>query len=194
MEASILQALQSVRIAGLTQIAALVSALGNYAFIWILLAVIMLFFVGRRHVGFTIIAAVLVTGLLVGFVVQPIVGRIRPFDAGIGISAVMGVSRSGFSFPSFHAATSFAAAMVIAMSLGRGPGVPAFIGAFLIGLSRLYLGVEYPSDVLAGAVIGVLIGLVTVWVYNQFLHDIVRDRVGSSGGRKKRRSVNRGRA
>lgn len=194
MEASILLALQSVRLPVLTQLAALVSALGNYAFIWMLLAIIMLFFAGRRHIGFTIIAAVIITGIIVGFIVQPIVGRVRPFDAGIGVSAVMGVSRSGFSFPSFHAAVSFAAAMVITMTLGRRPGVPAFAVALLIAASRLYLGVEYPTDVLAGAVIGAVIGLVTVWVYNQFLHDIVRDRIGLTGGnRNKRRSVSNAR-
>lgn len=177
MEASILLALQSARLEGLTQLAALVSALGNYGFIWIVLGIVLLFMEGRRHIGFTIIAAVIITGIIVGFIIQPLVGRVRPFDAGIGVSAVMGVSRSGFSFPSFHAATSFAAAMVMAMTIGRRWSIPAFIGAVLISMSRLYLGVEYPTDVLAGAAVGVVVGLVAVWVYNQVLHDFVREHI-----------------
>ncbi len=189
MEASILIALQTMRLPGLTQIAALVSALGNYAFVWIVLAIVMLFFAERRHVGVSLVIAIVLTGIVVGFIIQPLVGRIRPYDAGIGVSAVMGVSRTGFSFPSFHAATSFAAAAVLASSLGRRAGIPAFIGAALIALSRMYLGVEYPTDILGGIAIGVLVGLGSTWLYNQFLHDFVRDHVGMSSGRNKRKSV-----
>ncbi len=177
MEASILLALQSARLEGLTQLAALVSALGNYGFIWIVLAIVMLFMEGKRHIGFTVIAAVIITGIIVGFIIQPLVGRVRPFDAGIGVSAVMGVSRSGFSLPSFHAAVSFAAAMVMAMTIGRGWSIPAFAGAILISMSRMYLGVEYPTDILAGAAVGVVVGLVAVWIYNQLLHDFVREHI-----------------
>ncbi len=177
MEASILLALQSARLEGLTQLAALVSALGNYGFIWIVLAIVMLFMEGKRHIGFTVIAAVIITGIIVGFIIQPLVGRVRPFDAGIGVSAVMGVSRSGFSLPSFHAAVSFAAAMVMAMTIGRGWSIPAFAGAILISMSRMYLGVEYPTDILVGAAVGVVVGLVAVWIYNQLLHDFVREHI-----------------
>ncbi len=189
MEASILIAFQTLRLPGLTQIAALVSALGNFAFIWIVLAIVMMFFAGRRNVGVSIIIAVILTGIVVGFIVQPLIGRIRPYDAGIGVSAVMGVSRTGFSFPSFHAATSFAAATVLASFMGRRAGIPACIGAGLIALSRLYLGVEYPTDVLGGIVIGVLLGLASTWLFNQFLHDFIRDHVGMPSGRNKRKSV-----
>lgn len=189
MEASILIALQALRLPGLTQIAALVSAFGNYAFIWLVIAIVMLFYAERRHVGVSLVLAIVLTGIIVGFIIQPLVGRIRPYDAGIGVSAVMGVSRTGFSFPSFHAATSFAAAAVLASSLGRRVGIPACIGAVLIALSRMYLGVEYPTDVLGGIVIGVLVGLGSTWLYNQFLHDIVRDHVGMASGRNKRKSV-----
>ena len=189
MEASILVALQALRLPGLTQIAALVSALGNYAFIWVAIALVMLFFAERRHVGASLIIAIILTGIVVGFIIQPLVGRVRPYDAGIGVSAVMGVSRTGFSFPSFHAATSFAAAAVLASSMGRRAGIPACVGAALIALSRMYLGVEYPTDVLGGIVIGVLFGLGLTWLYNQFLHDFVNDHVGMPSGRNKRKSV-----
>lgn len=189
MEATILLALQSLRLPVLTQLAALVSALGNYGFIWIILGIVFIVFIGRSDVGITVLFTVVFAGILVGFILQPLFAHVRPYDAGIGVSAVMGVSRTGYSFPSFHATVSFAAATVIAMIAGRRWGTWAFVGAVLISLSRVYLGVEWPSDIIIGALVGVLIGVVSAWVYNQFLHDLIRDYPGINRARGGRKSV-----
>ncbi|GEM_PF-67976 len=189
MEATILLALQSLRLPVLTQLAALVSAFGNYAFIWVVIGILLIVFAHRNDVGITVIFTVILAGIIVGFILQPMFAHVRPYDAGIGVSAVMGVSRTGYSFPSFHAATSFAAATVIAMIAGRRWGSWAFVGAVLISLSRVYLGVEWPIDIVVGAVVGVLVGVVSAWVYNQFLHDLIRDYPGVNRARSGRRSV-----
>lgn len=189
MEATILLALQSLRFPVLTQLAALISALGNYGFVWIVLGIVFIVFLGRNDVGVTLLFTVVFTGIIVGFILQPIFAHVRPYDAGIGVSAVMGVSRTGYSFPSFHAATSFAAATVIAMLAGRRWGTWAFVGAVFIALSRIYLGVEWPLDILVGALVGVLAGVVSAWVYNQFLHDLIRDYPGMNRAKGRRKSV-----
>ena len=62
---------------------------------------------------------------------------------------------TGLSFPSSHAASSFAAARAFGRLV---PGPPLQVAAVAMGLSRLYLGVHYPSDVAAGALLGTLIG------------------------------------
>lgn len=62
---------------------------------------------------------------------------------------------TGLSFPSSHTTSSFAAARAFGVLV---PGAPLQVAAAAMGLSRLYLGVHYPSDVAAGAALGTLIG------------------------------------
>jgi len=66
----------------------------------------------------------------------------------------LAATRSQRSFPSAHAATSFGAARVLAEAL---PPAQVYVVAGLMALSRPYLGVHYPSDVVAGIVLGVAV-------------------------------------
>ena len=85
------------------------------------------------------------------FVVKVAVRRRRPQLDGL---APLTATVSGLSFPSAHATTSFAAARAYG---GLVPAAPLYAAAAAFALSRPYLGVHYPSDVLAGAVLGTAI-------------------------------------
>jgi undecaprenyl-diphosphatase len=89
---------------------------------------------------------------------KSLVGRVRPCDA-LAWCVPLGVaSPGGASFPSGHAAGSFAFAAFVAARAPRW-GPPAFVWAALVAWSRCVLGVHYPSDVLAGAILGAAVGL-----------------------------------
>jgi len=86
-----------------------------------------------------------------------LVHRHRPFVHQLGPATTT------HSFPSGHTATSFACAAVLA-SLAPRLRVPCFVLAVLIAFSRLYNGDHFPLDVLAGAVLGLLVGAVVLRV------------------------------
>ncbi len=88
--------------------------------------------------------------------IRLIVERPRPFNSFGNVRLLVG-TYDGFSFPSGYAAISFCLATVIAMRY-RKVRYPVFIVATLIAFSRPYLGLNYPSDILVGALIGVLVG------------------------------------
>ena len=91
MEGTILLAFQAIRIGGLTQVMALISALGNSSLIWIVLALVLLVFQERRQTGVMLIATILVTSL-VCVIISNVVGRPHPTELVTGLVAVMGVS------------------------------------------------------------------------------------------------------
>lgn len=85
------------------------------------------------------------------------VGRVRPCDALPWCAALSGGSPGGPSFPSGHAAGSFAFAAFVAVRAPRFAPL-AFFFAALVAWSRCVLGVHYPTDILTGALVGALIG------------------------------------
>lgn len=108
-------------------------------------------------------AAILLIGLLIGNLVmndlKNVVERPRPDDARIS-NFILSVS---YSFPSGHALLTFLAASIVGGFLGWKYRLAGYFAASLVAISRLYLGVHYATDVLAGALIGLFIGEMAVY-------------------------------
>jgi undecaprenyl-diphosphatase len=124
------------------------SWIGRLGLVWIAIALVLAVLWRRPSVFLTVVVADAASDLLAELG-KVIVHRHRPFEHQLGPPT------STYSFPSGHAATSFACATVLAVFAPRWR-VPFFVLATLIGLSRLYNGVHYPTDVVAGALLGVL--------------------------------------
>lgn len=142
----------------------LVTKLGDHGLFWILLAVLLLCFKKTRATG-CMMGAALLCGLVVGnMTMKPLFARIRPYEANVTGEIDLLVERlSDYSFPSGHTLASFEGATVL-MIRDKRLGIPALVIAILVALSRLYLYVHYPTDVLTGAVLGILFGVFGVWV------------------------------
>ncbi len=109
-----------------------------------------------------VFAAILVIGLLFGVMVvddvKDIVQRPRPAGAEAQL-----ITHGSYSFPSGHALCIFLAAAILGAFFGWRYRLIGYLLAFAVSLSRLYLGVHYPSDVLAGAILGTLMGEILVF-------------------------------
>lgn len=158
MELTILHFIQSLRSESFDSAMLFVSSLGNYGAIWIALAAAFLIAPGLKRSGLAVSAALLIDFVIVNLILKPWVGRKRPCDLTVPEDMLL-ACLTDHSFPSGHTAAAFAAAVAL-FACHRKAGTIALFLAFLMGFSRLYLFVHYPTDVLAGALLGVLFGLI----------------------------------
>lgn len=97
--------------------------------------------------------ALVLSLLFNNMLLKHLIARSRPYDCIRGLIPLI-TPPTDYSFPSGHTAASFAVGVLLFRKLPKRYGIPALVLAALIGFSRLYLGVHYPSDVLAGALLG----------------------------------------
>ena len=127
------------------------------------IGVVLLLFRSHRAGGAAVLAG-LTGGLLIGnLALKNLIARSRPCWINTGVSMLVSVP-TDYSFPSGHTLHCFIAATVL-MYYDRRLGIPALVMAVLVGFSRLYLYVHFPTDVLAGAALGVGIGIITVMIF-----------------------------
>lgn len=146
-----------------------ITHLGDAGVIWIVTAVILLFFKKTRKCGI-MMGCALILGLLVGNLgLKNLIGRQRPFIQRPEMEAMLLISPpGGFSFPSGHTLASVECATVILLN-NKKWGIPAITLALLIAFSRLYLYVHFPSDVIAAAILGIAIGVFVYYMYQKFI-------------------------
>ena len=138
-----------------------ITSLGDLGIIWIAIAAFLFFYKKEKKWAVTMICALLIAFILGDCIIKPIIERLRPFLSNPHVVLLI-PPPDGFSFPSGHSGSSFAAATVLCF-YHKKAGAAALLLAFLIAFSRLYLFVHYPSDVLAGSLLGVAVAFCTVW-------------------------------
>jgi undecaprenyl-diphosphatase len=140
---------------------------------------------GRRSLATTtaLVAACVWTSDLVATAIKATVGRERPFEV-VPEAHPLLHGTIGSSFPSGHAATSAAGAVALAVLVG--PALPRIVPALAalalaVGFSRVYVGVHYPVDVLAGWAIGAAVASALLLA--------VRSLLRTSAGRRRSRAA-----
>lgn len=144
----------------LDEIMPAVSLCGNMGIFWVVLAVALSAKAKYRRCSITMLIG-LIIGVLVGnLAIKNAVRRDRPCWINEQADLLIGVPQD-FSFPSGHTLSSFAAAAIL-YYYNKKLGIPAFIVAGLIAFSRMYLYVHFPTDILAGILVGFAVAAVTV--------------------------------
>ena len=146
-----------------------ITFLGNGGLIWIAAAIIMIFFKKYRKIGI-MIGTGLSAGVIIGnILLKNLIARERPCWINETVQMLISTPQD-YSFPSGHTLSSFVAATII-MHSDRRMGIAAYVFASIIAFSRLYLYVHFPTDILAGALLGIIIGLIVCKFFNILSHN-----------------------
>lgn len=153
---------------------------GDYGILWILLTILLIVLPKTRDLGRIIGISIGIEFLICNVILKNLIARTRPYDVIEELEMLIG-RQPDYSFPSGHAgcAFAFAGAMFIVLLFGlpkfsdstkyKVVTVIALIYASVISFSRLYVGVHYPTDVAAGALIGLLSGLAAYFIDKKLL-------------------------
>lgn len=149
---------ECVRQAWLTPLVTFYTHLGDSGMIWILLCAVLLMLPKTRRAGAAGCLALCFSLLCTNCLLKPLFSRTRPW---LMIEGLLPLIYEGDlrSFPSGHTSAAFAAGTALLRTLPKAwMRCLVLICAVLMGLSRLYVGVHYPSDVLGGAIVGAFCG------------------------------------
>lgn len=139
-----------------------ITRLGDKGIVWILFGLALLIPKKGRKYGLAVFVSLLLCSFLGNEIIKNIVMRPRPCH--VNMVQLLIDMPHGYSFPSGHTGSSFAAAYVI-YKYNSKYGILAYILATLIGFSRLYLFVHYPTDVLCGALLGMFSGWIVLKLF-----------------------------
>jgi len=166
-EYDVLYWFQSIQNPVLTAIMKAITFLGNSGWFWIAITLLLLFFQKDKKMGWTSFVSLLLTLLITNLILKNAFARMRPYfvpEIGQGLNLLIS-KPSEFSFPSGHTSCSFSSAVAI-FTRDKKWGTAAIIVATLVGISRMYFTVHYPTDVIGGVVVGILDGILAYIIVN----------------------------
>ena len=168
-EFTVLNNIQEWRNDFLDKLMPCISFLGYWAILWIVITILCLAVKRYRKLGRSLAFDIIFGAIVCNIIFKRIVQRIRPYDLNSTVNLIV-PPESEFSFPSGHTFFAFGAATIIFI-YNRKLGIAAYLVAFAIAFSRLYLYVHFPTDVILGAVFGVLTAVVSYRIENMFFDD-----------------------
>ena len=149
--------------------------------IWCILGVCLLIPKKTRKLGILLFAGLAVSSVINNLCLKEIIERPRPYNLDPTVWTNAGYTynwpgliekSSSWSFPSGHTSTSIGAAFALLLGCKKkelGIGIPAFVLSLLVGFSRIYVHVHYPTDVIAGALIGLLSGVIVYFLFTKLI-------------------------
>ena len=138
----------------------LLTRLGDLGMVWIFIGLVLMICPSSRKLGKLVLIALLLNFIICNLILKPTFSRVRPFEINDTINMIIKKPKD-YSFPSGHTSASFT--VVFGLYYGfktkgfryaRYLFYPSLVLAVLISFSRMYLYVHYPSDIIAGVVLG----------------------------------------
>ena len=154
----------------------MITTMGNLGSIWIMMAVVLLLDKSYRLIGGIVILTLIISTIVGEGIIKHIIRRVRPCNQRNNVNLLISLPIS-YSFPSGHTLSSFAVAEVLSMYFTQYKFIFMAI-AFLIALSRLYLYVHYPTDVIAGIIFGILCSKLIFIILQQDYIQSIRILIG----------------
>ena len=162
---AVLDMMQSLRCGFLDSFVIYFSYVTTSGIIWVVLGVVMLFIRKTRATGIILLSSLALVFLTGDLFLKHVINRARPFSVNPDIMLLI-KTPSGASFPSTHSCLA-AASTVVLFAKNKLFGFIALMLTVCIAFSRLYLYVHYPTDVLAGLVLGVLCAWLVLHIFRK---------------------------
>ncbi len=149
--------------------------------IWFVLGIILLIPKKTRKLGILLFAGLAFSSLINNLVLKELIDRPRPYNVDPSVWTNAGYEyvwpglikqSSSPSFPSGHTSTSIGAAFALLLGCRKkylAVGIPAFILSLAIGFSRIYVKVHYPTDVIAGAIVGIIAAVAIYFIFEKLV-------------------------
>lgn len=155
-------------------IMSVITYLGDDGIFWIILGVCLLIPKKTRRFGVYVLGGLAVAGFINNICLKELIQRPRPFNFNGWPEAFnypnIVKKPSSWSFPSGHTSSSFGAAFPLLLRAKKKYGIPAVILALLIGISRIYVHVHYPTDIIGGIIVGIIGGLIATLLIDKVLY------------------------
>lgn len=167
VEIQILDFLQKFRTPAGDIIIPFITKLGDKGIIWILLAAVLLLIPKTRKTGAILTAALCIDLILCNGLLKNLFARVRPYDVNTSVQLLI-AKPADFSFPSGHTAAAFTAVAALYFAGEKKMWKPVLALAVIIALTRLYLYVHYPTDILGGIAVGMTAGYLGFWIVSRW--------------------------
>lgn len=164
-DSTVLNWFQTIQNPVLTPVLKLFTLIGEAGAVWIAAGILLLARKSSRSAGIAVLLSLVFCLLTGNVLLKNLVARPRPCWRAPDIEMLIAIPRD-YSFPSGHTMSSFAAAAGVYI-WNKKWGIAALAGAVIIAASRLYFYVHYPTDILAGALIGIFLAMVSKWMIDK---------------------------
>lgn len=140
-----------------------ISYIGNKGAVWIVCALVLCIFKKTRKAGIISAISLIFCLILGNMALKPLIGRMRPYEFDTSLKVIIPLLKDA-SFPSGHTMVAFAFCHSTA-KIYKKYRIPLYALAVFMGLSRIYLCMHFPTDVIFGAFFGILFAIAAGKIY-----------------------------